>query len=80
MKQVASTVLPATFFMLVSCLAYYSTLKIEATCSFEKSVAFNELCGVISQKIELFITTAVRTSNPTFNICCFRMNVQLLLP
>jgi hypothetical protein len=29
---------------------------------------FNELHGVISQKIELFITTAMRTSNPA---CAF---------
>jgi hypothetical protein len=28
-------------------------------------MTFNGLHGVISQKIELFITTAVRTSNPT---------------
>jgi GNAT superfamily N-acetyltransferase len=28
-------------------------------------LAFNGLYGVISQKIELFITTVVRTSNPT---------------
>jgi hypothetical protein len=28
---------------------------------------FNGLRGFISQKIELFITTAVRTSNPTMN-------------
>jgi hypothetical protein len=29
-------------------------------------LTFNGLHGVISQKIELFITTAVRTSNPTY--------------
>jgi hypothetical protein len=28
-------------------------------------LTFNGLCGVISQTIGLFITTAVRTSNPT---------------
>jgi hypothetical protein len=46
------------YFMLVSCLAYRSTLKMEATCR----IALNELHFVISQKIELSITTAVRTS------------------
>jgi hypothetical protein len=30
----------------------------------ERALTFNGLCGVISQKIEMFITTAVRTSNP----------------
>jgi hypothetical protein len=29
-------------------------------------IGFNALHGVISQKIVLFITTAVRTSNPTY--------------
>jgi hypothetical protein len=29
---------------------------------------FSGLCGFISQKIELFIITAVRTSNPTTGI------------
>jgi hypothetical protein len=38
---------PNTCFMLVSCLAYYSTLKIEATCYSETSVDFNGLHGVI---------------------------------
>jgi hypothetical protein len=37
----------------------------EATYSSEMLVDINELHGVISQKIELFITTAVGTSNPT---------------
>jgi hypothetical protein len=44
----------------------------EVICSSETSVAFNGLRSVISQKIILFITTAVRTSDPvrldrTFN-------------
>jgi hypothetical protein len=30
----------------------------------KRRLTFNGLHGVISQKIELFITTAVRTSNP----------------
>jgi hypothetical protein len=37
----------------------------EAICSSEMSVDFNGLHGVISQKMVLFITTAVRASNPT---------------
>jgi hypothetical protein len=41
----------ATFFMLICRLAYFETLKIEATRSY----------GVIFQRIGLFITTAVRT-------------------
>jgi hypothetical protein len=31
----------------------------------ERRLNFNGLHGVISQKIEIFITTAVRTSDPT---------------
>jgi hypothetical protein len=33
--------------------------------------ASNRLHGVISQKIELFITSAVRTSNHTFSVVVF---------
>jgi hypothetical protein len=33
-----------------------------------KSLTFNRLHGVISQKIELFITTAVKTSNPAYSL------------
>jgi hypothetical protein len=51
--------------MLVCCLAYYSTLKMQTTCFSEKLLTFNGLNGVISQKIQLFITTDVRTSNST---------------
>jgi hypothetical protein len=59
MKQVAIC------FTLVSSLAYSLALKMKATFSSEMSMTFNRLHGVISQNIELFITTAVRTSNPT---------------
>jgi hypothetical protein len=45
----------AACFMLVSCLAYSPTLKMEATCSSETSLNFNKLYGIISQKTELFI-------------------------
>jgi hypothetical protein len=36
----------------------------EAICSSETSVALMGLHGIISRKIELFITTTVRTSYP----------------
>jgi hypothetical protein len=39
-KACTATALLATYFTLVSCLAYSSTLKMEATCSFETSVDF----------------------------------------
>jgi hypothetical protein len=44
---------------------YSISLKMKATSSSETWVDFNGLHGVISQKIELFITTAVRTSDAT---------------
>jgi hypothetical protein len=40
-----------------------STLKMKAICSSEKLVETQGLHGIISQKIILFITTAVKTSN-----------------
>jgi hypothetical protein len=51
--------------MLVSCLAYSSTLKMEATCSSEMLADFNGLYGVMSQKTDLYVTNAVRTSDLT---------------
>jgi hypothetical protein len=42
-----------------------SALKMEAICFSETSWTLNGLHGVISQKMVLFITTAVKTSNPT---------------
>jgi hypothetical protein len=59
-KQVASR----AAFTLVSCVVCSSTLKMEAICSSEIRSIFNELHCVIFQNIELFITIAVRTSNP----------------
>jgi hypothetical protein len=50
--------------VLISCLAYSSTLKIEVKCFSETSLTFNGIHGVISQTIEFFMSTAVRTSNP----------------
>jgi hypothetical protein len=52
-------------FMLVSCLAYSYTLKMGATSSFKISMIFNGLHGVIFKETELFVTSAVRTSDPT---------------
>jgi hypothetical protein len=53
----------ATWFTLVSCLAYSSTLNMERPVPPKRRLTSNALHGVISQKIELFITIAVRTSN-----------------
>jgi hypothetical protein len=60
----------ATCLMLVFCLAYSSTLKMEATYSSETSVDF-----VLFQKIELFITTAARTSD--FRLYGFLMEFDM---
>jgi hypothetical protein len=49
--------------MLFFCVVYSSTLKMETPRSSETFVDFQEIHGVTSQTIELFITTAVRTSN-----------------
>jgi hypothetical protein len=49
--------------MLDYSLAYFSILKMEATCSSAASVDFNGQHK--SQMTELFITTVVKTSNPT---------------
>jgi hypothetical protein len=43
----------------IACLAYSSTLKMEATYSSETALAFNGLHSVISQKIEVFEVTVV---------------------
>jgi hypothetical protein len=50
--------------MLVSGLAHFSTLKMEAIFSSEKSATSPGRHDVIFQKIKRFITTAVITSNP----------------
>jgi hypothetical protein len=68
-----SNILPpaelVTCFMVVSCLAYYSTLQMTATCSSETLVKFNGLGCFIRQETELFITAAVRTSQPHLFTC-----------
>jgi hypothetical protein len=58
MKQAASKA------MLFSFLPYASHLKMDMTCSSESSIDFQHIIGIISQKTELFITTALRTSDP----------------
>jgi hypothetical protein len=49
------------------------TLKIKVIVyvSLKYRLTFNRLYGVISRKMELFITTAVRTSNPTHKLYYF---------
>jgi hypothetical protein len=54
----------AICFMLAYCLAYPSTLNMEATCSSETSVGFQGLQCFISHKLEIFIATGVRISCP----------------
>jgi hypothetical protein len=47
-------------------------VKMGATFSSEMSAYFTGLHGVISQKTEVFIAAAVRTSNPSI-VFCFKM-------
>jgi hypothetical protein len=56
-KKPALLCLPPAF-MMVSCLAYCLTPKMGAVCSSEMSFTFSGLHSIISQKLELFITTA----------------------
>jgi hypothetical protein len=55
----------ATCFMLVSCLAYSSTLKIEATCSFETSVDFQWTTQHYIQEASVIVFALLRISNLT---------------
>jgi hypothetical protein len=50
-------------------------MKMEATYSPKSGLTFSRLHGIISQKIVLFITTAVRTSDPTFIKCCPQQSI-----
>jgi hypothetical protein len=52
--------------MLASFLAFSSTLKMEAIRSSVKSVDFHRTAWCYSQNIELFIATALRTSDHAF--------------
>jgi hypothetical protein len=49
--------------VLLVCLAYSYTLKMEAVCSSEASIN-HQATNITSQKIVFFIVTAVRISNP----------------
>jgi hypothetical protein len=62
-------------FTLVSYLTYYSNPE-DGGDMFLRNVAltFRGLHSIISQTAKLFITTAVRTSNPT---CVFRIGVHV---
>jgi hypothetical protein len=61
-------ILLATCFLLVSCLAFSSTQK--------RRLTFNGLDGVTSQKTELSITIAMRTSNPEY---CITFHIHSVL-
>lgn len=49
--------------MMIFWLSYSSAQKVEVICFSEISVDFNRLHSVISQKIELFLATSIRTAN-----------------
>jgi hypothetical protein len=49
----------------ISRARYQRESRWQATCSYETLVVFSGLHGAISLKITLFITTGVKTSNPT---------------
>jgi hypothetical protein len=51
-----------TRYMLVSYFGY-STLNVEATCSSETFVDFQRIHGVVHQKTELDVTTAMTSFN-----------------
>jgi hypothetical protein len=66
MKQAEIISFLAACFVLISSLAYSSTKKMEETyVPPECWLNFSELHSVTSEKTELFLTAAVRTSNPT---------------
>jgi hypothetical protein len=76
--------------MLVSFMAYSLTLKMESYVPLKHQFTFNRIHGVIFQKIVLFITTDVRTSNPTSTIykssvsefslqCTLKINTYILV-
>jgi hypothetical protein len=52
----------------------------EAICASESSLLLNRVHGVIFQKMILFITTAVRTSNPAKFSSSFLANPGTVLP
>jgi hypothetical protein len=56
--------------MLVSSLDYSSTVKMEAICSSKDSVDFKQTAWHYIPDDKLFMTTAVRTSNPIQLLYC----------
>jgi hypothetical protein len=65
------------------CLAFYSTLKMEAVLSTEMLMGFMVLHSLTSQKVELFIGIALRTSNSipvVVNVPGWKSQTRLLLP
>jgi hypothetical protein len=61
-------VLFATCFMLVSLVAYFSTLMLRATCFSETSVNFNGPHGVTSQKVEVFLNLTLFLHNKSCTV------------
>jgi hypothetical protein len=55
----------ATSYTLVSCLAFSSTLKMTGDMFLKRRFTFTELHCILSLKMELYIITALRTSDPT---------------
>jgi hypothetical protein len=68
---VDTSLVPIVCFMLFCCLPYCFTLKMEAIYSSESSLDLQRLHGVISQKIHVFINTALSTSNSRWWFLCF---------
>jgi hypothetical protein len=62
--------------MLVSYLAYSSTLKSDAICSSETSDYYHLQLVVISQKIYVFTVTAVRALSRRFSVFKFTAKVK----
>jgi hypothetical protein len=58
----------AAWFMLVSCLAFSSTLKMAATCSTKMSVDFHQTAQHYIPEEKTFHTTAVKMSNCTTTV------------
>jgi hypothetical protein len=49
-------------------VAYFQRISLQKIYISSGGLTFTRLHGVISQKIKLFITTGVRTSNPTITL------------
>jgi hypothetical protein len=64
MSPSSAQALLAACFVLVSCLSYFLTVKMEETFSSEMWFTFSGLYGIIYPRYNDFITIDVRTSNP----------------